>query len=246
MGATILFLMIVTPEGSTLLVITQPDHAWLSGELLSLWRTDGLPDNPRRAEILFAVREHDNGWREADAAPRCNPATGRPFDFLSIPREERIAIWERGTARFVGEHPYAALLITRHALALHADRRGQDGWDGFLEYLDELAQGLREETGVAEEAVARDYRLLDLADLASLAACNRWREPFARHGLRGELRDGALHLDPFPLAGATTFQIPCRRIPGRRFSGDADLGVEIAAARWETLPLRVAGPAPVH
>lgn len=238
--------MIVTSEGSTLTFVTQPDHAWFSGELLSLWRKHGLPDNPRRAEILFAAREHDNGWREADAAPRCDPRTGRPLDFLSIPREDRIAIWLRGTARFAGGHPYAALLIVRHALTLHADRRGQDEWDGFLEDLDELEQGLLEEQGVGEDTVRDDYRLLDLADLASLAVCSRWRQPFVRHGLRGELRDGTLHLDPFPLAGATTFRVPCRRLPGRSFAGDADLGIELAAARWDTLSVRVAGPAPAH
>jgi hypothetical protein len=246
MGATISPLMIVTSEGPTLLFITQPGHAWFSGEILSLWRTHGLPDNPRRAEILFAAREHDNGWREADSAPRCDRESGRPLDFLSMPREERIAIWERGTARFAGEHPYATLLITRHALALHADRRGQDDWDGFLEHLDELEQGLLEELGIAEETVADDYRLLDMADLTSLVVCNRWRQPFVRHGLQGELRDGTLHLDPFPLAGATTFRIPCRRIPGRRFAGDADLGAELAAARWEALPVTVAEPVPAH
>ncbi|HYO15999.1 MAG TPA: DUF3891 family protein [Thermoanaerobaculia bacterium] len=233
--------MLVTPEGSTLTLVTQPDHAWFSGELTSLWRTHGLPDNPRRAEILFAVREHDNGWREADAAPRCDPETGRPLDFLAMPREERIEIWERGTARFAGEHPYAALLITRHALSLHGDRRGQEEWQAFLDYLDELERGLLEETGVPEETVAADYRLLDVADLLSLAACNRWRQPFERHGLQGELRDGTLHLDPFPLAGATTFRVPCRRIPDRRYGGDADLGGALAAARWEELAVKVAG-----
>ena len=70
--------MIVVPEGATLLLVTQPDHAHLSGELLSLWRAGGLPENPRRADLLFAAREHDNGWREADAAPRWDAARGRP------------------------------------------------------------------------------------------------------------------------------------------------------------------------
>src|SRR3954471_10118548 len=118
--------MIVHPEAETLLLFTQPDHAHFSGELLTLWRSDGLPDHPRRAEILFAGREHDNGWREADAAPRWNaeaPGGGLPHDFISMPRPERIEIWERGTARFAGSHPYAAQLITRHALTLHRDRR---------------------------------------------------------------------------------------------------------------------------
>jgi hypothetical protein len=232
--------VIVASEGDRLLLVTQPDHASFSAELLSLWRADGLPAHPRRAELLFAVREHDNGWRETDAAPRWDAGRGRPHDFLTLPREERIELWQRGTARFAGEHPYAALLITRHALQLHRDRRGQEEWQPFLDYLDELSQGLTEATGAGGKRVEGDYRWLDLADLISLGVCSRWSKPFGRHGVQGELRGGTLHLEPFPLAGATAFRIPCRRIPDRPYRGDADLGGELAAARWEDLPVRVA------
>lgn len=231
--------MIVYDEGPALLLITQPDHAHFSGELLSLWRADGLPESPRREEILFAAREHDNGWREADAAPRCDPGTGRPYDFLGIPRDLRIEIWKLGTARFAASHPYAARLIVRHAATLHRDRRGEPAWDEFLSYLDELEEGLAAEIGVSEEDLAADYRLLDISDWVSLAACNRWRDPFARHGVAGQFADGTVRLAPFPLAGATTFQVACRRIPNRRYLGDADLGAELAAARWERLEVRV-------
>ncbi len=233
--------MIVVDDADSWLLITQPDHAHFSAELLSLFRTDGLPEHPRRDELLFAVREHDNGWRETDAAPRWNSEAGRPHDFLTLPREDRIELWQRGTARYAGEHPYAALLITRHAIQLHQSRRrGEDGWQGLLVYLDELHRGLAEEVGIHDEETA--YRWLDLADLLSLGVCNRWREPFGRYGFQAALQDGTLHLDPFPLAGATAFRIPCRRIPRRAYRGDADLGGELAGARWEDLAVRVAPP----
>ena len=226
--------MIVATEGSSYRMITQPDHARFSAELLSLWRP--LAEHPRREELLFATREHDNGWRETDAAPHWDGEQGRPHDFLSLPREERIELWQRGTARFAGEHPYSALLITRHAIRLHQERSGEE-WKELREYLDELYGNLLEDSG---EQVDADYQWLDLADLISLAVCNRWSEPFGRYGFRGHLRESTLHLDPFPLAGATGFRIPCRHIPVRAYRGDADLGGELAAARWEELPVRVA------
>ncbi len=232
--------MIVVPEERRLRLVTQPDHAWFSGELMSLWRAEGMPDHPRRAELLFAVREHDNGWREADAAPRCNPAKGRPHDFLTLPRPDRIAIWERGTARFARQHPYAALLIVRHAIHLHRDRGGEEEWAEFLDRMREREQELRQAADASEDETAADYRLLDRADLISLAVCNAWSERFERHGVRGRVRDGTVFLDPFPLAGATTFRIPCRWIPDRPCEGDADLGGELADARWEELRVRVA------
>src|SRR3954454_3800270 len=197
----------VAPEDATLLLATQPDPAHPAGELLSLWRADGLPDNPRRDDLLFAAREHDNGWREADAAPRWGAAPGRPPRFNTLPARERIAVWERGVCRFAAERPYASLLIARHALNLFGGRRGEEEWDRLLGFLEDFENGLIEQTGVEPETLEEDYRWLDLADQISLAACARWREPAGRYGVRIVPAENAVGLDPFPLAGATTFRI---------------------------------------
>jgi hypothetical protein len=231
--------VIVVAEDPALRCITQPDHAHLSGEVLSLWRTGGVPDHPRRDDLVFAAREHDNGWREADAAPRWNAERERPHDFLSLPRQERIEIWERGACRFAAARPYAALLITRHALNLFRDRRRDEAWSAFVAFLDDLERGLLEESELSEEEVASDYRLIDLADQISLAACGGLQNPVERHGMRIEASGGTVRLEPFPLAGATTFRVACRRIPRRAYRGDADLGGELAAARWESFRPRL-------
>src|SRR5262245_63540953 len=54
--------MIIRADGASLLFITQPYHARLAADLLSHWK--GFADHPRRAALLLAAREHDNGWRE--------------------------------------------------------------------------------------------------------------------------------------------------------------------------------------
>jgi hypothetical protein len=234
--------MIVVDEEDAFFLVTQPDHARFSGELLALWRADGLPAHPRRDDLLFAAREHDNGWREADAAPRWDAARGRPHDFTSLPAADRVEISERGVARYAGSRPYAALLVVRHALQLFGERRGEPVWERLFALLDELEAELFATTGAGEEEVAADYRFLDLADLASLAACGRWQEPFHRYGASGRPAPGRLVLDPFPLAGTTTFAIPCRRVPRRDYAGDAELGGELAAARWERWLVKVAEP----
>lgn len=231
--------MIVTQRDGVFRLVTQNDHAHFSAQLLSLWVTDGLPEHPRRRELIFAAREHDNGWRETDSAPLHDPATGRPHDFMTLGGEERRRIWNRGPKRYAEREPYAALLVTRHARALHDDRRGEADWsEAFAEWR-RLEEELLEAAGASEAEVAADYRWIDLTDLLSLAVCARWTNPGQRHGFRMELRGGQLTLDPFPLAGATTFRIRCREIPDRRYVSDTDLGVELAAARWRDLAVRV-------
>jgi hypothetical protein len=233
--------LIVVEQGPRLLLIVQTDHARFSAELLSLWRADALPLHPRRQELLFSVREHDNGWREADAAPRMDPVSAKPYDFLSYPDAARQEIWGRGIYRFADRRPYTALLIARHANTLLGRRFGADPeWRELRSrWQEDCAQWLLQ-AGLDEVSIAQDYEFLHLADTVSLAVCNRWSRPFRAVETRGHFVDGTVHLEPFPLAGATTFQIPYRHIANRRYAGDADLGAELARARWSELQVRVA------
>jgi hypothetical protein len=237
--------MIVYDESTALLVVTQTDHARLAAELLGLWRTDGLPDHPRRSDLLFAAREHDNGWREADAAPTVDPERGRPYDFLSLPDAERAEIWERGTGRFAERRPYAALLITLHAIHVLGGFGEPKRWKSLLARLADRRDQLVEASGATRAEAEADYRFLDVTDGLSLAACNRWNDPFERGDIRGryDKEIHTLYVHPFPLAGATTLQLPARRIPNRRYDGDADLGGALAAATWMDVPIRVAATA---
>jgi len=237
--------MIVLPDDGLLRITTQADHAHLAGEIASLWRADALPENPRRADVLFAAREHDNGWRETDSAPWVDLETGRPHDFLTLPDGPRIELWRRGIERHAARRPYAALLICRHAASIHRDRRGEEAWDeGLFEPLDELAEELLETTGASAEQVATDARFLTLADRISLTACNRWHEPFELAGVRGRLAGETVHLAPFPLAGATTFRLRCRSITDRPYSDAVDLIGALASARWTQVPVRLAPAEP--
>lgn len=229
--------MIVIAQGGHLRLVTQPDHARLAAEVLALWRADGVPEHPRRTDLLVAVREHDNGWREPDAAPRVD-ASGRPLDFRDAPEPMRRALWLRAVERFADERPYLALLAARHALTLHRDRRGREDWREWFEELDERRPELLERTGLTEEELEEDYRWLLLADTLSLALCGAFAQ--VRQGRwRASRRDGDLALEPFPLAGATTFRVPCRHLPDRPYAGEADLAGDLAAARWEEVPVHL-------
>ena len=229
--------MIVVEEPGELLLVTQPDHAGFAAQLLSLWRLPELSEHPRREALLVAVREHDNGWREADAAPRVDPGSGRPYDFRTLADEHRREIWRRGVRRYATEDPYVALLAVRHSWEMHHDRAAP-GWAVFLEELDALREELVAAVAIDADELARDYAWLSLADALSLAVCCRARTPVRSGGVTARLHGGELEIEPFPLAGATTFEIPVRRIPNRRYQGEADLAGALGAARWTRLSVR--------
>lgn len=233
--------MIVSRRHDALRLVTQSDHAHLAGEMLSLFRLAELVDHPRRGRLLRAVREHDNGWREVDAAPPVDRRSGRPHDYRSLPDEIRRELWDRGARRFVGEDTYVALLVVRHARHLHDERRAETAWVPWLAALEDLDAELLEECGLAAEEVAADYRWLAIADRLSLALCEAADDRFDIGPFGVVVEGDTLRLEPFPLAGRTTFRLSCRHLPDRRYDGDRDLGSALARARWERVELRL-GP----
>ena len=227
--------MIVTSTESGLELVTQPDHARLAAQVLALWRADGVPDHPRRDALLLAVREHDNGWQETDAAPRLD-AGGRPLDFRDLPDPERFILWSRALDRLAAT-PYAAALVAQHSLLIHRDRPAES-WRAFRLEMRQRRESAQEEAGLERDDLEADYRYLDLCDTISLVSCGAFDETSCRdHSIR--CRDGAVEIDPFPLAGATTFEIPVRIIAERPYRDGPDLIAELAAARWTRRPIRL-------
>jgi hypothetical protein len=248
--------VIIAAMDGRLRLVTQSDHAHLAGAILALWHTDGLPHHAAREALLYAAREHDNGWREYDAAPRVG-GDGRPSDFRSIPSQDRRTLWTRGVLRHRVSQPFATLLILEHARMLHADRRHDPAWAPLLASWDLLRTELLEENDVSRDALDAAYHWIELTDSISLALAERWTEPRSTCGVmlipqRGSHRDSVgrlapdrlaldtLGLDPFPLAGATTFTLACRTIEDRRYTHDSDLACALAEARWEEAHIRLA------
>lgn len=230
--------MIVCRTESDLVLVTQSDHAHLAAEVVGLWRHPDLIDHPRRRALLRAIRLHDNGWREADSAPRVDADTGSPLDFTAIPDELRAEIWRRGILRYSEEDPYVALLVLRHARALH--REPPEPVARLLEEMEEAAEPWREAAGVSPSEIESDYPWIALGDTLSLVAASRWEQSRSVGGYELRWSDHRVLVEPFPLAGVTRFRLSARRILSRPYRSDRDLAVELATARWERLDVRVA------
>ncbi len=235
--------MIIRPAVDHLLLVTQLHHAALAGAVMAAWRSDGLAEHPEREELLLAVREHDHGWLEPDAAPTVDPATGAPEDFLDAPVGVRQAVWPRGTARLAGAHPYAAALVAYHALNVYRRHRCDPAWQAFFAEM-ERAQRAALDRVPAERRAGwpGDYRFLFLGDLISLVFCHGWTQPFEGESYRLRLTGTTMEVTPDPFGGGERrLSVPARRIPARRYETDDDLRRTLAAAPTVMLEGAVTG-----
>ncbi len=165
--------MIITKTRKEVIAIKQEDHAAFAGFLLERWSDHGFKHDERREAIIRATGQHDNGWKEFDAAPRIDEKTGLPVDFRKITPEEIHDIWMRGSQRFVVEEPYVAMLITHHAYSLHehAHNNRSDIWKDFFVTLARQRAFLRDSMGLTHNDIEHGYSFLRMADWFSLKYC---------------------------------------------------------------------------
>ena len=165
--------MIVTKTRKEVIAIKQEDHAAFAGFLLERWSDHGFKHDEQRETIIRATREHDNGWREFDAAPRIDSKTKLPVNFKKIEPEETNDIWIRGSQRFVKDEPYVAMLITHHAYALHEAKHSRSGiWNEFFTTLARQRAFLRDSLGLTRNDIEHSYSFLRMADWFSLKYCS--------------------------------------------------------------------------
>lgn len=199
----------------------------------ALCRQFGNADFPPPAEatvVAMAVGQHDSGWFEWEAAPEIDEA-GRPVDFLHGPAwPVRLAQWERGIRRVFDQHPYAGVLVGRHAALLYdkmlatlpdvgPDERA--AVEQFIASQPALVAEARRLLGcdgqldLSDQAIEADTALLQFGDTSSLVLCVPWpgraiRVPIDRVGGFTDVRLGTdgrrVTYDPWPF-GCDRFEV---------------------------------------
>jgi Protein of unknown function (DUF3891) len=231
--------MIVRPGEGVLHLVTQPDHAALAYRIMNRWQP--LAGVGRRASILLAIQEHDNGWREPDAAPSVDPSTGRIFDFITLPTTVRQAVWPRGIAR-LSHDPWAAALVAHHALTVYDRFRSNQEWSGFFTEIEATRAALVRSSRHTLAELADDYVYLRIGDLVSLIFCNRWKEPQEFGGLTMKLDGERVAITPGPPAGELPITVTAREIADTFYASDAQLREALRLAPAIALSGVVAGP----
>lgn len=125
--------MLKTIKDGNVWMVTQPDHGAVAGYLAAHWGNDHfaspghfapVADPERlRAEAVFAVAQHDNGWWEWEATPDVSASDGFPMGLAEVLKDQQAGMsrWRTGLGRF-HDAPYANLLISQHGYWLYAIR----------------------------------------------------------------------------------------------------------------------------
>jgi hypothetical protein len=110
--------MLIRPDSDDVLLITQPAHAWVSGQLARAWGDAAGPGFEPCEEVCLAAEQHDIGWLTWETSPTLNQETGLPHSFRQLPRKSHLQIWGRARryAMIFGRYP--ALLVSMHGTGL--------------------------------------------------------------------------------------------------------------------------------
>lgn len=99
-------------------LITQPDHAALSGAIAAAL---GPPLLPRlSSEVVQGIAHHDDGWARFDAQITLNG--GRPLSFLDFPPKDFLRAWRESIESAMQIAPIAGAIVSGHFSRLGKNR----------------------------------------------------------------------------------------------------------------------------
>jgi hypothetical protein len=206
-----------TRSGTVL--IGQPAHAWVSGQLARAWAE---PFEPRE-EVCLAADQHDIAWTMWERVPELDPETGLPYTFSALPRLRRLELWSGAATLLVPQSRYAALLVSLHGTSLYERVDADAHPPGLAAQIraytrEERALQATLSAGLDAEEVDRNRRLILALDRFSLALC---------HGAETTLADvpaaggGSAAIRVQPVAASVGTAVPPTAAPGSARAADA-------------------------
>lgn len=216
--------MIIQEFEDHLRLITQHDHALISGDFAAQWAFEADGERPDDV-LIMATRLHDMAWIDADARPRFMPEPHRPYDFMAYPETPKARLYEQGIRAIAALHPYAALLHSHHFMAFVPEERHPD-FAARQRLLRHELTAQAERRGFDCSRVSRDLELLRVFDVLSLIVCMlhpatprsqhpRWLTPsplLEKRGLNVSFDGNRLALTPNPFAEPFTLRLPYKEV----------------------------------
>ncbi len=249
--------MIRRDEKDGWILINQHDHAGLSREIMKYWGDKQFSRTNLYNEVLFAIREHDNGWKEWDRSPKANPMNQYPMNFLEMNSSDQSEIWRRCFKRHSVEHPYTSALIALHFGKLNEKSLNKNSNNGVARTLQtEISDFVSDmlkinipnfDLNSLPKDIQVNLRLVQIADIISLTLCHGWYTieikdaPLAYDSsvvtLNLKSVDGVDYvIAPYPFSESLIrLHVAGRRLNQKKFSNDNELRQVLNEATDETL-----------
>jgi hypothetical protein len=242
--------MLFRSEPPGVLAISQPAHAWISGQILRVW------DENLGEPLLLAAEQHDVGWLDWETEPTFNAHSGRPHLFREVGAATHAPMWTKGVERAReawGTH--VALLISRHGGLIYrryANRHHMNDADAaaaqnYLSAQAPIEAAWTQALGLEGSELEKEAGLIAFADTLSLALCGELKAPL---DLEAPGRDGdSLRMKLAELPGSS-FEFVLSPWPfrtselvaegeARPLPNNGRLTDELAMRQWMASPNRV-------
>ncbi|WP_181917198.1 DUF3891 family protein [Virgibacillus dokdonensis] len=223
--------MIIRKQQNSFIFIEQDQHARISESMIKHWNKAYLPQSPYHDSAIYAIQQHDVGWRPFDEEPFWNDQSQAPYNFTDFPTPAKTVLYTAGIEKVASADLYAGLLCSLHYTRflekdtsyyskqfVDQERRRQQRIISSLKQFD-------------EETLAIHLDLLQLCDNLSLFIClNKPGEnthPFFKNGipLSAKLKGftnqllettwqdkQTIQLSQLPFSSATTFTYPYKQV----------------------------------
>ncbi len=116
--------MLISRRHNRLVLITQPEHARVSGRLGQAWGNERFATPAPREALICAATHHDDGWYELDELPAYNEDAQRPASFIELPLERTVGPYSRGVESVYQRDPHAGVLVSMHLSGFYTGRWG--------------------------------------------------------------------------------------------------------------------------
>ena len=243
--------MIVRYESDgTVVMITQNDHAQLSGLFAAHWGNDIFEKPQPYGSLVRAAMFHDRGWIRYETSPQLNPQTGKTPNYRDVPVDmTQLAAFQWASDWLSGIDPYAGLMIAKHRSGLWQGRYGVITHPAAIQrgtlapHIQAfIARSEAEQSSAAARLDAKElainYNLLQVWDMISLYICsNEVLKPDRIEPVptaySGTVRIGmtltpveprTIGLDPYPFdQPSLTTNVIFRRLTQSNFVNSAEL-----------------------
>jgi hypothetical protein len=107
----------------TIVMITQNDHAQLSGLFAAHWGNEQFEKPRPYGSLVRAAMFHDRGWIRYETSPQLNPQTGKTPNYREVPNDRaQLEAFEWAGDWLAAIDGYAGLMIAKHRTGLWQGR----------------------------------------------------------------------------------------------------------------------------